>query len=250
MCPKNLLWSITQPLLVLVTSICHSLYLHCYIVLVVFNILPALLLVLYPIRAFRVYLSKCRMDRLAVTIFVEKFQGCYRDGVIGGRDMRCFSGLYFFLRFFVLLRDLLCLKKLHITFWTYQTYLFLTTTLLIAYLKPYKQNYMNVLDTLLLAHITAVCQLLSTDHFPTNGNIIVFYVLLLPAIVFGLLLVINVCYKVKKKAVEYYTLHWRTRCLPEVGNSVLEQSNDQRQPLVMQSPTSVIIDVKSYNSTD
>ena len=53
-----------------------------------------LLLVLYPIKKFRICMSKCKLDRLSVTAFVEKFHGCYKDGLDGGRDMRSFSGLY------------------------------------------------------------------------------------------------------------------------------------------------------------
>ena len=61
----------------------------------VFNLLPILLLVLYPYKIFRSALSKCRLDWFALSIFVNKFQHCYRDGLDGGRDMRSFSGLYF-----------------------------------------------------------------------------------------------------------------------------------------------------------
>ena len=49
--------------------------------------LLVLLLVLYPIKLFRKCMSKCKLDRLSVTTFVEKFHGCYRDGLDGGRDM-------------------------------------------------------------------------------------------------------------------------------------------------------------------
>ena len=61
----------------------------------VFNLLPILLLVLYPYKIFRAALSNCRLDWFALSIFVNKFQHCYRDGLDGGRDMRSFSGLLF-----------------------------------------------------------------------------------------------------------------------------------------------------------
>ena len=63
---------------------------------IVFNILPALLLVLYPFKIFRACLSKCKLDRLVLTIFVEKFHCSYKGGLDGGKDMRSFSGLHFF----------------------------------------------------------------------------------------------------------------------------------------------------------
>ena len=57
----------------------------------IFNILPTFLLLLYPIGMFRVCLSKCRLDGIALGIFVERFYSCYRDGLDGGRDMRSFA---------------------------------------------------------------------------------------------------------------------------------------------------------------
>ena len=41
--------------------------------LCIFNFLPALLLVFYPIGAFRKCLSKCKLDSLSLTTFKENF---------------------------------------------------------------------------------------------------------------------------------------------------------------------------------
>ena len=68
------------------------------LIIFVFNILPALLLVLYPFKIVRSCLSKCRLDTLYLSAFVDKFHGCYRNGLNGGRDMRSFAGLYLFIR--------------------------------------------------------------------------------------------------------------------------------------------------------
>ena len=61
-----------------------------------FNLLPPLLLTLYPIWIFRSCLLKCRLNFTIMHTFMDKVYGCYRNGLDGGRDMR-FSGLYFFL---------------------------------------------------------------------------------------------------------------------------------------------------------
>ena len=63
----------------------------------VFNILPPLLLVLYPVRAFRSCLSKCHLNFIVMHTFLDKVYSSYRNGLDGRRDMRSFSGLYFFL---------------------------------------------------------------------------------------------------------------------------------------------------------
>ena len=82
-----------------------------------FSLLPVLLLVLFPIKKFRVVLSKLRLDGIALNIFVEKFHCCYRDGLDGGRDTRSFSGLYFLLRLMVLLVDYLNKSTLRLEVW-------------------------------------------------------------------------------------------------------------------------------------
>ena len=119
----------------------------------VFNVLPLLLLILYPTKAFRSCLSKLRLNSIALKIFIEKIQGCYRIGLDGGRDMRSFSGLYFILRSVPLLIVAL-LKSNYLAQWYYCGTLFFITTLTIAFTKPYRKAYMNYLDALLLSNHT------------------------------------------------------------------------------------------------
>ena len=64
-----------------------------------FAILPPILfLALYPIQRFRALLLKCLPVRYKgpLNIFADKFYGCYRDGLKGGRDMRSLASFYFF----------------------------------------------------------------------------------------------------------------------------------------------------------
>ena len=61
------------------------------------NILPSLLLILYPIQAYRLCLSKCHLNFIVIHTFLDKVYSCYRNGLDDGRDMRSFSGLYFLL---------------------------------------------------------------------------------------------------------------------------------------------------------
>ena len=75
-----------------------SLEIAVILIAIVCIILPPLLLTLYPIKRFRSILLKCRLNFVAIHIFTDKVYSCYRDGLDEGRDMRSFSGLYFFLR--------------------------------------------------------------------------------------------------------------------------------------------------------
>ena len=161
--------------------------------LCVFSVLPTLLLVLYPIKVFRVCLSKCRLDGLAVTTFVNKFHGCYRDGLDGGCDMRSLSGLYFFIRIFIILLHLM--MDLFIpNIWLSRTLLYSSITLLIAFIKPYKKTYMNFFDTILLANLSVVCLFMSSDYFKTQA--IKTYILsLLPVVLITLLVITKMAHK-------------------------------------------------------
>ena len=131
----------------------------------IFNFLPPLLLILYPIKAIRCCLSKCRLNSIALNFFVEKMHGCYRNGLDGGRDMRSFSGLYFFLRMMVYfvgyLSQFIGKHHNHLSNWYGVTVLLLITTLIMALVQPYKKAYMNYLDVLLLFILTVQCFTLS-----------------------------------------------------------------------------------------
>ena len=129
-----------------------------------FNILPTLLILLYPIGLFRACLSKCKLDGISLYIFVEKFYGCYRNGLDGGKDMRSFAGLSF------VLRGMLCLSNglggvLMISNndpFFIRNMFFTVALMLISLCRPYKEMYMNVLDALLLAYLGLMCHLISS----------------------------------------------------------------------------------------
>ena len=61
-------------------------------VLCVFSVLPALVLLLYPTRAFQRCLGCCRVRWLALHAFADTFNGYYKNGTEGTRDYRYFSG--------------------------------------------------------------------------------------------------------------------------------------------------------------
>ena len=113
-----------------------------------------LLLTLYPVETFRTLLFKCSFgNRLmaALNIFVEKFYSCYRDGLDGGRDMRSFVSVHFFLR---LLGNYLSVDEILVNLsFTVVILLYVVSSLLIALARPYKKAYMNIIDTLILANL-------------------------------------------------------------------------------------------------
>ena len=120
-------------------------------------VLPPLLLILYPIRMFRSCLSKCRLKSLTITIFTDKIQSCYRNGLDGGRDMRSFSAFYFYLRISFHVIPMIFARTLKTNAWTCLGITFSLSALIIALIRPYRKTYMNINDTLLLVIISLLC---------------------------------------------------------------------------------------------
>ena len=71
-----------------------------YVVLAVFmfitfNLVPFLLLCLYPCRCFQSCLNCCRLNSQVLRTFMDAFQGCYK---FEPYDCRCWATFYMFLR--------------------------------------------------------------------------------------------------------------------------------------------------------
>jgi hypothetical protein len=111
-------------------------------------------------------LSKCKLNGLVLYIFVEKFYGCYRNGLDGGKDMRSFASLYFILRVTMFfskgIGSVLMISNNDPYF--IRGIVFIVTLVLISICRPYKEMYMNVLDILLLAHLGILCHLVSSHQ--------------------------------------------------------------------------------------
>ena len=129
----------------------------------IFNLLPILLLTLYPMNFFKRVLSKCRLDGFFLTFFVEKFHSCYQNGLDGGKDMRSFSGLFLLLRILIVIGADEIFNVLDFELWFARGTLFSITAIAISLCRPYKKLYMNISDTLLLSHMALMCHILSSN---------------------------------------------------------------------------------------
>ena len=133
------------------------------IFIVLFVVLPIpLLLALYPIESIRAILFKCPIGSrtaAAINIFVQKFYNCYRDKTDGGRDMRSLVSMYFFLR---VLNYLVTANQipLNVSF-SIALFIYLACSILIALVRPYRQTYMNIADTLILTNLALLSLVLS-----------------------------------------------------------------------------------------
>ena len=110
-------------------------------IIVTFVVLPPLLLLLYPWRRFQRFLSYFRLHRPGLIIFMDTFQGCYKDGSNGTRDCRWFSAFYFILR---ITYCTLYVANITLTNSSLQLVLIAMSAisiLILVYLQPHKNFY-------------------------------------------------------------------------------------------------------------
>ena len=186
----------------------------------VINFLPTILLIFYPLnfRHFRALLSKCRLNGIVLNTFVEKFNGCYRNGLDGGRDMRSFAGLYFAVRLMLFLPNVIPGGVLLISEndpYLLRHIIFTITTPLVALCRPYKETYMNILDTMLLAHVGIFYHIMSSYAGFHHKTILVtaFEVMIaLPFVFFVIFFLVRALWKVSKNHV-LQIMFWKCKGL-------------------------------------
>ena len=140
------------------------------VMLALFNILPIIVLLLYPCSCVRRCLSCCGFNSPAVHIFMDTFHGSYRHQP---RDCRYFAALYLFARFMQLLTYVGDHSMLSVLIsGLYMILLALSITIF----KPYKQKCLNKIDPL----IFLMCAL---GYFMSIGYLYIIFVLpVLPAL--------------------------------------------------------------------
>ena len=122
-------------------------------VLLIFIALPLLILLLYPTTPFHKVLGYIKVRWHALHTFADVFQGCYKNRTDGTCDYRYFSAFYFILRVVIFLVRNLKTPGLS---WTISAVCFAIGSLLFALLRPYKKNWLNVLDCLALALLALI----------------------------------------------------------------------------------------------
>ena len=125
-------------------------------VMLVFILLPLLLLLLYPMRCFQHCLSCCGVRWHALPIFIDAFQGCYKDGTDGTRDCRYFAAAFLFVRISLFFIYALSQTKL---FYGTALFVFIPLAMAIAIMQPYKPRFStyNAVDSVLVLLAALLC---------------------------------------------------------------------------------------------
>ena len=128
------------------------------IVLLVFNILPLVLLCLYPCQCFQRCLNYCRIRGETLHIFMDSFQGCYKNRTSNACDYRWFSALYLIIR--IALMTVYGLIQSNNFVIPLAVCLCLVLLFLLAVFHPYKSPIHNSINIFLLF---IVCLYLVSD---------------------------------------------------------------------------------------
>ena len=166
-------------------------------VFVIFIICPTILLILYPTRLFRKCVSYCGFRRWhALYMFVESFQGQYKDGTNGTRDFRMVSASFFVLRILILFlfinhhRSSLSTSLL-------QGVLFAGASCMHAITRPYKLNFMNNVDIVILFLLEILIFVTSSSASSLLTHIILGTTLLL--LIPHKILIFYICHRLAQK---------------------------------------------------
>jgi hypothetical protein len=124
-----------------------------------FTVIPSFLLCLYPTKVLRKLLHCCLLSRLrqSLWIFVETFQGYYKDGSTGKRDFRATSGAHFII---LLLISSVCISgRVRLGLLPIVQLILVSVSLFYAIARPCKQHSANVIQSILLALTAFILQL-------------------------------------------------------------------------------------------
>ena len=118
-------------------------------------ILPIVFLIVYPMKWFQKCLNVLKIQRQRLDMFVNCYQGYYKDGTNGTRDYRWFSVAYFLLQMI-----LFVLFSVSLSIYCFSIGVLFTITLMFMQLslRPYKEEFKvyNITDAFMLLILSGV----------------------------------------------------------------------------------------------
>ena len=134
-------------------------------------------------------------------MFIESFQGQYKDGTNGTHDFRMVSAVFLILRILIMASFL----NRHNSAWPLsevRCVVLVTAACLYAVLKPYRSNWKNNIDfmILILLEIVSLVFLTATYHPATATFTLCIVIAVLLIGIPHLVLIFYICYKFAKEA--------------------------------------------------
>ena len=119
--------------------------------LFIFTLLPMFLLFLYPCSCFQVCLNHTGVSCQSLHIFMDSFQGHYKNGTNGTHDCRYFSALFLLIRLLVYFSFMFVYLSKSVA---YTSAILLTFTVATSFIKPFKKPMHNITFSLSLLLLT------------------------------------------------------------------------------------------------
>ena len=116
-----------------------------------FNLMPLLLLCLYPCRCFQSCLNCCRLNSQVLRTFMDAFQGCYK---FEPYDCRYWAAFYLFLRISILL--IFAFTQSGYFLLVLGIFLVFVISFLIA-VRPYRESVYTIIDSVTLLSTILLC---------------------------------------------------------------------------------------------
>ena len=154
-------------------------------------ILPIVFLIIYPMKWFQKCLNPLKIQRQRLDMFVNCYQGYYKDGTNGTRDYRWFSVAFFILQMIVFV-----LFTLSQSIYCFSIGALVTVTLMFMQLslRPYKEEFKvyNITDAFMLLILSGLLIMIITgdeagikaSYFSTFSHLILALIGIIPTIYF------------------------------------------------------------------
>ena len=170
----------------------HPYFVSTLILSIVLIFLPTLFLVFYPTRLARMLIRCIFPGRLRglLLIFMESFQGYYKNGTTGTYDYRAASCISFLIRILMAIQfqahwDHINPLRGNIGPLSAVVFVMILTSLFYALVRPCKKQYMNVIESLLYCTAGMLLIILITHNsYDYGSGNIVLLIILLPSVVF------------------------------------------------------------------
>ena len=117
----------------------------------IFNLMPLLLLCLYPCQCFQSCLNCCRLNSQVLRTFMDAFQGCYK---FEPYDCRYWAAFYLFLRISILV--IFALTQSGFFVLVLGIYLIPVTSFLLV-VRPYRESVYTIIDSVILLSTILLC---------------------------------------------------------------------------------------------
>ena len=186
----------------------HRPYAVLAILVVVGALFPLVLLLLYPMQWFQKCLNRCGLNSPGLQMFMQCFQGYYRDRTDGGRECRYFAAVY---PAFRIAAYVICSITLNDSF-VLIVFICATVIFTIVFLSPYKQTYerYNKLDVAMilpLGVIAAGCLFITDNKHVSKsvGYILCILFSLTPLVYFTIKFFLSIKHVVQKLSAQYGT---------------------------------------------